>query len=137
MYGCRIYNAAVLPDCDPPFKATPDCYTVVCHNIITSQECALSYSCLFNISDASPLVSVAAAVNKIQSMCDAITTEVQPRPVVLHAPACTAVTSRSNRVVHSDLETVCFWYACMRQQMSVHASFCDKNYCHVPIRFHL
>ena len=79
-----------MPDCDPPFNATPDCYSSVDHTVITSQECALSYSRLFNISDATPLVSVAAAVNKIRSMCDAITTEVLLPSPVLHAPACAA-----------------------------------------------
>ena len=56
--------------------------------MITSKECALSYSRLFNISDATPLVAVAAAVNEIRSMCDAITTEVLTRSALLHAPAC-------------------------------------------------
>ena len=82
---CRIYNNAVKPDCDPPFNATPDCYTGFGEFMITSPECALSYSRLFNITDATPLVAVAAAVNEIQSMCDAITTEVLASSAVLHA----------------------------------------------------
>ena len=58
--------------------------------MITSQDCALSYSRLFNITDATPLVAVAVAVNGIQSMCDAITTEVPPCSTMFHAPSCTA-----------------------------------------------
>ena len=77
---CRIYNYSLTPNCKPPFNATPDCYTGIGEYMITSRECALSYSRLFNISDASPLLSISAAVNEIQSMCDAITTEVLPDP---------------------------------------------------------
>ena len=56
--------------------------------MITSRKCALSYSRLFNITDATPLVSVAAAVNDIRSMCDAITEEVLPRlHSSMHLPA--------------------------------------------------
>ena len=87
---CRVYNDSVKPDCDLPFNATPDCYTGFGEFMITSRECALSYSRHFNITDAKPLVAVAAAVNEIRSMCDAITTKVLPRSAVLHAPACIA-----------------------------------------------
>ena len=69
----------VLLSCNPPFAAEPDCFTSVGHFMISSPACAIAYARLFNITDATPLASVAANVNAIQDACTQVTTEVLSR----------------------------------------------------------
>eukprot|EP00892_Ulva_mutabilis_P000503 jgi/Ulvmu1/10453/UM063_0008.1 len=72
----RNYQS-VLFACNPPFGLTPDCFTVLGHYIVTSPTCATAYARMFNVTDATPLASIAANVNNIQDACSAVTTEAE------------------------------------------------------------
>eukprot|EP00892_Ulva_mutabilis_P004493 jgi/Ulvmu1/2415/UM133_0016.1 len=63
--------------CDPPFGVEPDCFTEFGHYIVTSPACAAAYATMFNVTDATPLISVAANVNNIQDACAGVTNEME------------------------------------------------------------
>eukprot|EP00892_Ulva_mutabilis_P000509 jgi/Ulvmu1/10459/UM063_0014.1 len=65
--------------CDPTFGREPDCFTASGHFIVTSPACATAYARMFNVTEATLLVSVAANVNNIQDACSDVTTEMTAR----------------------------------------------------------
>eukprot|EP00892_Ulva_mutabilis_P002686 jgi/Ulvmu1/12418/UM009_0068.1 len=72
----RHYQSVLLL-CDPPFGLYPDCFTVLGHFIVTSPTCATAYARMFNVTNATPLTSIAANVNNIQDACSAVTNEAE------------------------------------------------------------
>eukprot|EP00892_Ulva_mutabilis_P003920 jgi/Ulvmu1/18/UM001_0019.1 len=68
---------AVVLACAPPFGLNPDCFSGIGHYIVTSTDCATAAARMWTVTDATPLVSIAANVKNIQDACAAVTTEME------------------------------------------------------------
>jgi hypothetical protein len=74
---CRDFGK-VLSDCEPPFEQTPSCYTSGTGIfIISSPACAQAWAKAYNITDVTPLETVALEVKKLDTACRGITQQVR------------------------------------------------------------
>lgn len=64
--------------CRPPFGDVPNCFKATGFFMITSSACAAAHARMWNISNPTPLIDVAASVNAIQDACATLTNEVWP-----------------------------------------------------------
>lgn len=69
---------SVVQTCDPPFGQVPNCFSLGFF-LITSEDCALAYARMFNVTDVASLVNIANTVDAIHTACNGVTTEVRPR----------------------------------------------------------
>ena len=70
----------MLRACIPPFNAAPECFPISAYQMLSSQQCAVAWGDLYNVTDSSIMLRISANVQALNDACNAVDSQVPLKP---------------------------------------------------------